>query len=121
MLPGLRGDALDIVEVLLVIDARALVLDGFPGYQEPKEVEAPALQAREVPVGLVQGEGPADEGGPLVVVEAIFQAGISVGQGGHLGVPAEIRAPEHERAALLVPPPSAFDAHRSPLSDQLRL
>ena len=70
VLAGLGYDGLEVVEVGLVVEPRAVVLHGLPGGEEAQKGEAPAREPREVLVGLLEGEGPADEGDSLAVVEA---------------------------------------------------
>ena len=54
-------DCAHVVEIALVIDAGALVLDCLPGDQEAQEGEAPGSQPSEMLVGLVERKGASHE------------------------------------------------------------
>ena len=111
VLAGLGGEALEVIQVFLVVNARAVMLDGFPRHEEAVELEAPTLEPREVSVGLLEREGPADEGDAPSLIEAFFTARVAVRPGRHLAVPAEVRAAQQEAPALFVFPMVAVNSH----------
>ena len=122
MLSRLGGKAFEVIEVLLVVNSRSVVLHCLPRDEETVEIEAPALEAREMLVGLLDREGPAHEGDALPVVEAFLEARIAVGTGRHLAIAAEVGPAEHEAPPLPINPmiadyrhePTPFDFHSSP-------
>ncbi len=81
-----------VVQVRLIVAAGAGVLHGLPGGEEAQEGEAPGAEPGIVLGGLVQGEGPADEGDVAVVVHAFGDVSGAVGGIGHFGTAAQIRA-----------------------------
>ena len=68
---GPRGfdDAVDVRDVVVVVDARRRVLDGVPGDDEAHDVEAPGAQAPEVGRRVGEREGPAHVGRGRRVVD----------------------------------------------------
>ena len=61
-------------------------------------------------MGLVGGEGPADEGDSVALEEAVRDVGGEVGLGGELGVGRAVDASEGDSAVVGVEKGGAFDA-----------
>src|SRR5690606_37665698 len=88
----------EVVEIGVVVTIGALMLDGFPGGQQPEAVEAPGLQPAEMLPRLCERKGPPDEGDRAVIREVGGDVGMPVRRVGHLAVAAEIDATQNASA-----------------------
>jgi hypothetical protein len=100
----------DVVEVFLVVFARPGMFNGFPGDEQPQDVEPPGPQAAQVFVGLVKRERPADERDVAVVEESLAQPGGAVGPQGNLAAAAQVDPPQKQRPTVLVEEAGSVDA-----------
>ncbi len=105
-------DGADVVEVGLIVSARAGVLDRLPGDQQAKERETPRAQAREVLVGFLQGKGTAHEGDVAMLEEALAPVGRAVRPSRDLAAAPQVDPAQDQRAAALVHEPGAVDSDR---------
>jgi hypothetical protein len=86
----------------LVVDARAGGLDGLPGEDIADGVVAVALQAGEMEVGLVAGEGPADEADVVAVEEVVGHVRRLMGPARVLGFAGDVDAAQNDLPAVPV-------------------
>ena len=95
---------------VLVVAARACGLDGLPGEDISDGVVAPATQAREVRVGIGDGERSRVKLDVVAVEEVLLDVGGLVWLAGQFGVASDIDAAQDDGATLSVAELAVLDS-----------
>ncbi len=85
-------DGADVLNVILVILARAGMFDCFPGDKEPQEIKPPRPQAAQMLVRFFEREGPADKGNRPMIEKSLAAVGCAAWSEGNLRAAAEVDA-----------------------------
>src|SRR5579859_1001756 len=96
------SNLVDILKILLVIDARPGVFDSFPGDKQAQKGEAPRAQAREMLIRFAQGKRSPHKGDAPVVEEAFANKGRAIRRKGDLAASSQVDAAQHEGSAMFV-------------------
>ena len=106
VLPRFLDHLHEIIEIRFIVLARPRVLDRLPRDEEAHEGQAPFTQAREVLVGLLDREGPPDEGDMAMIEEALAHARRQPDR--HFAAARKVHAAQHHHAAMFVDKPGTL-------------
>jgi len=99
---GLGHHLVQIVQVFFIVDARALMLNGFPGGEKAQAVKAPGTQAGIMPIRLCQRKGPARKGDIPMVKKPILDMAGQIRFVWSFGTTPQVYPPEEHLPPLLV-------------------
>jgi len=106
VVPGAAHDLGVVVQVRLVVLARSGVLDGLPRGQQAQAVQAPAGDALEVVVDLVERGRPTDERHVGPALDGHAEVGRAGRRDRHLGRPAQVDPAEQGAPTAAVDQPT---------------
>lgn len=103
-------DGQGVLDPLLIVLSGASMLDCLPRKDVSDGVVAHLPQPGEVGAGGVKGEGSADEGHVVSIVEVVGNMGRLIGSGGEFGVASDINTVKSDLTVAWIPECPTVDA-----------